>query len=119
MEDADPNPNPNPHPNRDPNPDPNRDPHPDPNPDPDPDPDPNPDPNPDPDPNQVDDAGTWNPNQGVSALPGDHAAAEMDERSSPGPHARGWRGELFTPPEARLTLTLTLTLTLPPTLTLP
>ena len=44
----------------------------------------------------MDDADAWSPNQG------DHAAVEMDERTSPGPAARGWRGELFTPPEARL-----------------
>ena len=74
-----------------------------------------PNPNPNSNPNQVDDAGAWHPNQGGCALPGDYAA-EMDRGGSPGPHTRGWRGELFTPPEARLVLTLTLTPT--PTLTL-
>jgi len=59
----------------------------------------------------VDDADAWSPNQG------DHAAVEMDERTSPGPAARGWRGELFTPPEARLDPTPTLALALAPTLT--
>jgi len=40
---------------------------------------------------EVEDAGVW-------ALPSD--TTELDEHSSPGPH-RGWRGDLFTPPEAR------------------
>ena len=65
----------------------------------------------------MDDAGAWNPNQGGCALPGDYSAAEMDRGGSPGPHTRGWRGELFTPPEARLVLTLILTPTLTLTLT--
>ena len=60
----------------------------------------------------MDDADAWGPNQG------DHAAVEMDERTSPGPAARGWRGELFTPPEARLDPTPTLALALAPTLAL-